>query len=126
MSRDESTDPTDLFVGMVKAGHATRDEKWSQNLRVDGRTVDFKLDTGSDVYIYNLGSEHRCVTCVKRFRPCRKTRSLAVITPHGLAGRRWRWPLCQDKLSTCPTLRGRSASPPVAGQLGRVENFPIF
>ena len=25
-------------------------KKWSQNLRVDGRTIDFKLDTGSDVY----------------------------------------------------------------------------
>ena len=51
MSRDESTDPTELFVGMVKAGHDTRDERWSQNLRVEGRSISFKLDTGSDVNI---------------------------------------------------------------------------
>ena len=40
-----------LFVGMVKAGHDTRDGRWSQTLRVDGKTIAFKLDTGSDVNI---------------------------------------------------------------------------
>ena len=51
MSRDEVSDPAELFVGMVKAGHDTRDGRWSQNLRVDGKTIAFKLDTGSDVNI---------------------------------------------------------------------------
>ena len=51
MSHDESTDPTELFVGIVKAGHDSRYGRWSQNLRVDGKTIAFKLDTGSDVSI---------------------------------------------------------------------------
>ena len=51
VSRDEVSDPAELFVGMVKSGHDTRDGRWSQNLRVDGKTIDFKLDTGSDVNI---------------------------------------------------------------------------
>ena len=36
---------------MVKAGHDTREGRWSQNLRVDGTTIAFKLDTGSGVNI---------------------------------------------------------------------------
>ena len=51
MSRDKSSDPTELFVGMVKAGHDTRDERWSQNLHMEGRTIAFKLDTGSGLNI---------------------------------------------------------------------------
>ena len=35
----------------MKAGHDIRDERWSQNLRVEGRKISFKLDTGSDVNI---------------------------------------------------------------------------
>ena len=61
VSRDESTDPTVLFVGMVKADHDTRDERWSQNLRVEGRTISFKLDTGSDVNIISE-LEYRTIT----------------------------------------------------------------
>ena len=61
VSRDESTDPTELFVGMVKADHDTRDERWSQNLRVAGRTISFKLDTGSDVNIISE-LEYRTIT----------------------------------------------------------------
>ena len=53
---------------------------------------------------YNLGCERRCVTGVKRFS--RKTISLAVVTTHG-RGRRGRWPLRYDKLSTCQMLPGR-------------------
>ena len=56
-----SGNPTELFVWMVKAGHDTPDERWSQNLRVEGRTISFKLDTGSDVnIIYEL--EYRTIT----------------------------------------------------------------
>ena len=51
VSRDEVSDPAELFVGMVKSGHDTRDGRWSQNLRVDGKTIAFKLDTGSGVNI---------------------------------------------------------------------------
>ena len=61
VSRDESTHPTELFVGMVKAGHDTRDERWSQNLRVEGRTIEFELDTGSDVNIISE-LEYRTIT----------------------------------------------------------------
>ena len=61
MSRVESTYPTDLFVGMVKAGHDTRDERWSQNQRAEGRTIAFKLDTGSDVNIISE-LEYRTIT----------------------------------------------------------------
>ena len=46
---------------MVKAGHDTRDERWSQNLRVEGRTISFKLDTGSDVNIISE-LEYRTIT----------------------------------------------------------------
>ena len=61
VSRDQSTHPTELFVGMVKAGHDTRDERWSQNLRVEGRTIEFELDTGSDVNIISE-LEYRTIT----------------------------------------------------------------
>ena len=61
VSRDESTDPTELFVGMVKADHDTRDERWSQNLRVEGKTISFKLDTGSDGNIISE-LEYRTIT----------------------------------------------------------------
>ena len=61
MSRDETTDPTELSVGMVKAGLDTRDERWSQNLRVEGMTISFKLDTGSEVNIISE-VEYRTIT----------------------------------------------------------------
>ena len=37
VSRDESTDPTELFVGMLKPGHDTRDERPATRTMADAR-----------------------------------------------------------------------------------------
>ena len=45
----------------MKAGHDRRDEIWSPNLRVEGRIMFFKRDTGSDVNIISE-LEYRMIT----------------------------------------------------------------
>ena len=43
-----STDEEELFIGMVKADGYVNADEWSAQLKINGKNLNFKLDTGAD------------------------------------------------------------------------------
>ena len=47
----DSTSECDVYIGMVKSDTDKTGVKWSEDLRVNDKFLNFKLDTGSDINI---------------------------------------------------------------------------